>query len=93
MRDFGCGLRKENNCKNKTINNQKFKIMKNLKLNKLNSNKISAEKANAIKGGKMACCCACAFANSGGSSTMGNFHANDHRGLQSPQCKEHACLL
>ena len=58
--------------------------MKNLK-----DSQLSKKNMQKMLGGeevKVACCCACAYSDKGGSSVMGNFLANDAGGLQSPGC-------
>jgi natural product precursor len=51
--------------------------MKNLKLNQIAERDLSEKQMNAIKGGTGDCCgCACAHANSGGSSEVSNGNAN-----------------
>jgi len=66
--------------------------MKNLKLSKLNHDVLNADSMRSVRGGEECgsenCCCACAYANSGGSSTSDNCSANDKDGLVSvhPDC-------
>jgi natural product precursor len=59
--------------------------MKNLKLNALASENLSKVEMNCISGGANCCWCACAYANSGGSSTNDNGGANSSSGKNSPQ--------
>lgn len=65
-----------------------MKTLKKINLkNKYKKIQLNRNTMNTIIGGaKEACCCACAYANSGGSSVMGNFTANDAGGLHSPGC-------
>jgi natural product precursor len=65
--------------------------MKNLKLNKLAQNRLNEKEINSIKGGTWytglngyTCGCACAYANSSGSTTAGNGWANNEKKLCSP---------
>ena len=44
--------------------------------------KLSERKLKVVKGGH--CCCACLYADSGGSSMLDNMHANEKGGLHSP---------
>ena len=49
---------------------------------------LNEKKMKAVKGGRY-CCCACAYADSGGSSTVDNRDANYDggvNGLSSPEC-------
>jgi hypothetical protein len=51
--------------------------------------KVYLQKAKLKGGADRYCCCACAYANSGGSSTVDNRDANydgGDGGMQSPQC-------
>jgi len=50
------------------------------RLSELNQNKMRHIKAGT------SCCCACAYENSGGSSTFDNCDANFEGGLESPEC-------
>ena len=59
--------------------------MKDLKLNALASENLSKVEMNQISGKGGVCCCACAYANTGGSSTNDNGSANCKAGKQSPQ--------
>jgi len=60
----------------------KQKMRKHLNLFQLEGKKLSN-----VKGGN-SCCCACAYENSGGSSTFNNCDANFDGGLESPGCLE-----
>jgi natural product precursor len=67
--------------------------MKKLKLNKLSDHLFDEKQMNSVKGGAApgegpcGCCCACAYANNGGSSTADNLAANEAGGLYSdPGC-------
>ncbi len=56
-----------------------------MKLTNFSANKISRKEAQEIRGGDSVYCgCACAYANSGGSSDAGNCGANYEGGLKSP---------
>ena len=60
--------------------------MKDLKLNKIAKNRLTEKEMENTKGGavvKKLCGCACAYANSGGSSTDANRSANAAKGLTS----------
>jgi natural product precursor len=59
--------------------------MKNLKLNALEKREMDDKQMRAVKGGKPGeCCgCACAYANTGGSSIEANGNANLVGGLNS----------
>lgn len=57
--------------------------MKKLKLNVLSESNLSKLEMNQVKGG-FTCGCACAYANSGGSSIDDNCDANHASGLTSP---------
>lgn len=62
------------------------------KSNLLKLTKLNKESMSNMKGGhngcvgQHPCCCACAYANSGGSSTGDNAGANHSGGLQSVGC-------
>ena len=60
----------------------KQKMRKYLNLFQLNKKNLSN-----VRGGT-SCCCACAYENSGGSSTFDNCDANFEDGLESPECFE-----
>jgi natural product precursor len=66
--------------------------MKNIKLNALENQSLNNKEMNVVRGGKE-CCCACAYANQGGSSTNDNGCANGKGGLQSPQCPQDVSSL
>lgn len=62
--------------------------MKKLKLSNLEHSVINSDLMGKVTGGEPCgtenCCCACAYANSGGSSVANNCSANDAGGLISP---------
>lgn len=70
------------------INNLKKKKMRNEMKKKLGLFTLDEKKMTSLKGGGdyIKCCCACAYANSGGSSTADNGSANFQGGLMSPEC-------
>lgn len=61
--------------------------MKSLKVNQIEKNQMSANEMNYILGGGGTnyCGCACAYADSGGSSTYNNGYANSRGGVNSPE--------
>ncbi len=61
-----------------------MKKLGELKLNNLGK-ELSKEKMRSAKGGT-ACVCCCLYANSGGSSTYHNGHANCLKPAYSPDC-------
>lgn len=65
-------------------NNMKSKMKSKLNLFVLHKKKL--DEVTAGTGGALKCCCACAYANSGGSSSTYNFKANDKDNLISPEC-------
>jgi natural product precursor len=67
-------------------------IMKKVKLNALENQSLNNKEMNAVRGGAD-CCCACAYANQGGSSTNDNGCANGKEGLKSPQCPQNTSEL
>jgi len=50
--------------------------IKRFKLNDLSANELRQKEMNAIIGGRNVCGCSCAYADSGGSNTSDNLHAN-----------------
>jgi len=65
--------------------------MRKLKISNLSNERFDNEDLSKIKGGdvggcNMACCCACRYENQGGSTTSGNYNANDSSQLSSPGC-------
>lgn len=59
-------------------------IMSKIRLDTLEKNQLDARAMNAVKGGKT-CGCACAYVNTGGSSSSQNEDANFEKGLWSPE--------
>ncbi len=59
-------------------------IMSKIRLDTLEKNQLDARAMNAVKGGKT-CGCACAYENTGGSSSSQNEDANFEKGLWSPE--------
>ncbi len=63
------------------------RIKKQLNLFKMDEEKMSSAKAGQAE--ERFCCCACAYADNGGSSTVDNADANidgGSNGLRSPEC-------
>jgi natural product precursor len=58
--------------------------LKVLKLNQLSNANLDNRHMNSVKGGSRCCVCGCAYADSGGSSSVDNNLANVAGGLQSP---------
>jgi len=68
--------------------------MNKLKLNRLSDQKLAEKQMNMVMGGDApskcpkGCCCACQYANQGGSSSSDNMLANSAKGIWSthPAC-------
>ena len=65
--------------------------MKKLKLNRLSDQNLAEKQMNTLTGGEASqcpagCCCACRYANQGGSSSSDNGKANTAGGLHSTGC-------
>ena len=60
--------------------------MKERMKKKLNLFSLNEKTMKYVKGGIPGCCCACAYADSGGSSIADNARANIEGNLRSPQC-------
>ena len=66
--------------------------MNKIKLNKLEENDLSKREMNQIRGGER-CGCACAYSNSGGSSTRDNGIANAASNLVSEGYRIEDCEM
>ncbi|MCD7932600.1 MAG: TIGR04149 family rSAM-modified RiPP [Tannerellaceae bacterium] len=61
-----------------------MKILKKLRLTQLSQNEMNQREMNALNGGSSFCGCGCHYSGAGGgSSTAGNYNANQTNGYSS----------